>query len=184
MHHLPRRDQFDGHVGQLELQCLEFGQRLAELAALAHVTASGIQRALRSTQRAGGDVDAAAIEPLHRQLEAATLLSQKVADRYADVFEGDAAGGLAVPAHLLFLAAVADARQVGWHGDRADPACTSTAGACHHHQQLGGTGAGNEGLGAIQHIEIAIAHGAGLQRGRIRTGTWFGQAVRGQLAAR
>ncbi|KAG0763568.1 hypothetical protein G6F22_018401 [Rhizopus arrhizus] len=125
------------HVGQLELQRLELGQPAIELPALVHIAAGGVQRALRRAHRARADVDAATVQALHGDLEALALLAQQIAGRHADVFERDGARGLAVPAHLLFLAAVADARRIGGHRERADAACSLATGARHHDQQVG-----------------------------------------------
>jgi hypothetical protein len=77
-HHLARGDQFGGHVGQLELQGLEAGNGLAELLALLHVLLRLGERALGGAHRAGGDVDAPAVQALHGDLEAFALAAQQV----------------------------------------------------------------------------------------------------------
>ena len=44
-HHLPRRHQLSGHVGQLELQRLKLGQLAAKLLALVQIRLGALQRA-------------------------------------------------------------------------------------------------------------------------------------------
>src|SRR3546814_15976934 len=84
-----------GHVGQLELQLLKAGQRRAELFALGHVARSRVAGALGCAHGAGGDIDAAAVEPLHGELEAFALGAEDVLRRHFHVFESARQGGLA-----------------------------------------------------------------------------------------
>ena len=72
----PRRLQFGRHVGEAELQRLEFVEALAEGFSLLHVGQRLFQRALRAAERTGRDIDAAAVEPGHRDLEADALVAQ------------------------------------------------------------------------------------------------------------
>jgi hypothetical protein len=68
-----------------------------------------LERALGRAHRAGGDVDAPAVQALHGDLEAFALAAQQVVGGDAHVVKADGARGLAVPAHFFFLLAVADA---------------------------------------------------------------------------
>jgi hypothetical protein len=86
-HHLPGGDQLGRHVGQLELQRLEAGERLAELLALVQVGTRRVQRTLRRADRAGGDVDAPAVEPPHRDAKALAFAAQQVVGGHAHVVE-------------------------------------------------------------------------------------------------
>mmetsp|Transcript_21033 Transcript_21033/g.81292 ORF Transcript_21033/g.81292 Transcript_21033/m.81292 type:complete len:205 (-) Transcript_21033:4250-4864(-) len=108
-HHLARGNQLGSHVRQAELQRLQTGQRLAELLALVQVTPRGVKRALRAANGAGRNVDASAVQPLHRNAEALAFLAQQAFGADANVVERDGACGLAVPTHLVLLLAVADA---------------------------------------------------------------------------
>src|SRR3712207_8007144 len=54
--------EFGGHVGQLELQRLEVLQRTAELVARLHVGLGLVEGETGPAERAGGDVEAAAVE--------------------------------------------------------------------------------------------------------------------------
>ena len=182
--HLAGGDQLGGHVRQFELQRLEGFQLAAELLALAHVAPAGVERGLRRAQRAGRDIDPPAVQAFHGDRKPLAFLAEPVGGRYANVFESDGARGLAVPAHLGFLAPVADALAVCRHGESADPGRPGLAGTRHHHQQVGIARAGDEALAAVQHIGIAVALGLRLQRTRVRTGPRLGQTIRGQLFAR
>jgi hypothetical protein len=62
--------QIGRHVGEHELGVLEIGDRLAELLALLGVGDRLVEAALRAAQRAGADVEPAAVEPHHRDAEA------------------------------------------------------------------------------------------------------------------
>jgi hypothetical protein len=109
--HQPRRVELGRHVGELELRRLEVGQRLAELLALDDVARRRLQAGARAAQRAGADVDAPAVEPHHRDLEAVTLGPEPVGDRHLAVLEDHRRGRLAVPAELLLLLAERQARR-------------------------------------------------------------------------
>jgi hypothetical protein len=102
------------------LQGLEIGDGAAELLAFLHVGMGRIQCSLGRAHRAGGDIDAAAVQALHGDLEAFALAAQQVVRRNAHIVEADDARGLAVPAHLLFLLAIAHAGRIGRHGKGRD----------------------------------------------------------------
>src|SRR5690606_23426866 len=86
-YHLPSGNQVGEHVGELELQRLKGGDRLAELLALVHVFLCKGQCRLRSPYRTGGDIDAPAVETLHRNLEAFALGAEAVLHRYAHILK-------------------------------------------------------------------------------------------------
>src|SRR5690606_33366349 len=127
-------------------QRLELRQALPELAPLLEVALGRLERSLRRAHRAGGDVDPPAVEAAHRDSEALALPSQQVVSRDTHAVEGDLAGGLAVPAHLVLLASVAHALGVPRDGDRRDAGGARSTGANHRHEQVGGPGARDEGL--------------------------------------
>ena len=182
-HHLLRRHQVGGHVRQGELHALELAHRLIELAALLHVALRLGQRRRGRAQRAAGDIDAAAVQAGHGDLEALALVADAVFHRHARVLENHRPGGLAFPAHLVLVAAVADAGRVRRDREAGNAAGAGPAGARHQHQQVGVAGAGNERLGAVQHIVVAVAAGAGFQRRRVGAGARLGEAIGGQRLA-
>jgi hypothetical protein len=69
----------------------------------------------------------------------------------------------------------------GRHGKCRNPSGARPASACHHHQQIGGTGAGDKRFAAIQYVFIAIAPRGGFQAGGVRAGIRLGQAIRRQF---
>src|SRR5438876_1011091 len=72
-----------GHVGQPELQSLEVLERTAELFAGGEVFLGGLNGQGRAAERAGGDVEAPAIEARHGDAEALALVADAVIDRHA-----------------------------------------------------------------------------------------------------
>src|SRR5262245_6653586 len=77
--------ELDRHVGEAELQRLEFVEALSKSLALLHVGAGLVERGLRTAERAGRDVEAATVEAGHRDLEADALLAQPVLNRHARI---------------------------------------------------------------------------------------------------
>ena len=63
----------DGHVRELPLRALELDQGLAEGATVTRVGERVFERGPRDPDRLRGDADAAAVERLHRDLEALVL---------------------------------------------------------------------------------------------------------------
>jgi hypothetical protein len=66
----PRGLDLGGHVGELELDRLVLGDRLAERLALLRVAEPELERALGDADAAGGDVDPADLERVHHLREA------------------------------------------------------------------------------------------------------------------
>ncbi len=177
--HQPRSFKLGGHVGQAELQGLEFTQGLAELMAGVQVALGAVQGQARPAQRAGGDVQPPAVQAHHGEAETVALVADPVLDRHAAIVEIDDGGGLAAPAHLLLVRPEAEARRPLLHHHGRDAPGPGLAGADHDHIDVRDPGAGNEGLGAVQHIVVALALGRGAQRGGVRTRAWLSQAVGG-----
>ncbi|MNM80956.1 hypothetical protein D3C81_929390 [compost metagenome] len=182
-HHLPAGGEVGEHVGELELQGLELGQRLAELLAFLDIAQRLLQRGLGGAEGAAGDVQAAAVQSLHGVDEALAFRADAVARRNAHAFESDGAGRLRLPAHLVLVAAIADAFGVGRHQEAGDALGAVLAGARHDDQHVGAAGAGDEGLGAVQHVFVALTASAGAQARGVGAGVRFGQAVGGEQFA-
>src|SRR4051794_39935250 len=66
----PRSVELGGVVGDAELQRLEIGEPRVELLALLHVRHGAVETELRAADRTGANVEAAAVKPGHRDLEA------------------------------------------------------------------------------------------------------------------
>ena len=114
LHHAPAGIQLGLAVGQHGLHQLEVADALAELLALARVGHRLVEDALRHAAGDRRDVQAAAVEHLHRGLEAQPgLATDDVRGRNMHVVEDHVAGLGAALAHLLVLLAELDAGQVG-----------------------------------------------------------------------
>ena len=85
---------------------------LSELLAFLGVSDSLIEAALGAAERAGADVQAAAVQAHHRDAEAFAFAADAVGDGHANLVEIDLRRGLRMPAELLFLRAEADALHV------------------------------------------------------------------------
>src|ERR1700730_14195437 len=69
-HHQARRLELGRVIGDAKAQRLEIGEPRSELLALAHIVDRALEAELRAADRAGRDVEPAAIEPGHGDLEA------------------------------------------------------------------------------------------------------------------
>ena len=183
-YHLPAGGEVGEHVGQLELQGLELAEWLAELFAFLHVAQRLFQRRLGRTERATGDVDAAAVQALHGVDEALALGADAVAGGDAHGLEGDGAGRLGAPAHLQFVAAVFHPGGVGRHQEAGNPLGAAVlAGTRHDDQHVGRTGARDKALAAVDQVVVTVTSGAGAQVRGVGTGIRLGQAVGGKQFA-
>ena len=100
---------------------------------------------LRAAERAGGDVEPAAVEPGHRDLEADAFLAEPVGDGHARVLEDHRARRLRVPAHLALVGAEAKGPACRLSTTkRGNAGGAVAAGARHHHIEVAGAGAGDE----------------------------------------
>jgi hypothetical protein len=133
--------QFGRPVGELELQGLEVGELAAELAAHQHVLAGHLQAGPGTAQGTGADVEPAAIQPHHGDLEALALRAQAISDGHPGILEDHRGGRLAVPAQFLFRLAEAETRRVLGHHQAGDPLGPVPAGAAHDHVEVAGPGA-------------------------------------------
>src|SRR6478752_9649497 len=73
------------HVGELELDRLEGGDRLAELAALLRVGGRVVGRALGDSEGLGPDAEARMVKRAHRDLEALARVPDQVVGGHVDV---------------------------------------------------------------------------------------------------
>src|SRR5205823_10972870 len=127
---------------------------LAELAPLQHVTARRLPAGAGTAQRAGADIEAAAIEPHHRDRKAVALGAEAVGDRDPAILENDHRGRLGVPAELFFLLAEREALRALFDHEARNAFRAALAGAHHRDVDVAGAAARDEGLRAVQHIMI------------------------------
>ena len=124
------------HVGEAELQRLEFVEPFAEGLALLHVGERHFKSLLRAAERAGGDIEPAAVEPGHGDLEANAFLAEPVGDRHAHFSERHRARRLGVPAHLALAIAERNARRVAGNDQGRNAGRAVAAGARHHRVEV------------------------------------------------
>ena len=98
------------------IEGLKLVEPLSEGFAIARILQRLVERGLRPAERAGTDVEPAAVEPGHRDLEADALVAEPVGDRHTRVLENHGPGRLGVPAHLLLVLAILDAGGIRRHG--------------------------------------------------------------------
>ncbi len=163
------------------VQRLEIGQPRAELLALLHVVDGAVEAELRAAERAGADVEPPAVEPRHGDLETLAFAADAVGDRHTAILEHHHGGRLRFPAEFLFRRAVGQAGRALLHHDAGNAARAGFAGARHHHVNVGDAAAGDEGLGAVEHVSVAVAARARRKVGGVRAGVRLGQAVAGEM---
>ena len=101
-------------VGDLRLDRLELGDRLAERLALLRVGDRLVERALGEADAHRGDADPAAVEDVEELLEAVAAAAEQVRLRHAAVLEGERPRVGGVPAHLAVGLADLVARACRW----------------------------------------------------------------------
>src|SRR5882724_7398629 len=111
-YHQPRRLELARHVGKPELQCLEIGERPAELVAFEQVVARRLEASARPAERAARYVETAAVEPHHRDLEAFALCAKAIGNRHAAILEDHHRRWLRVPPELFLPLAERQAGRV------------------------------------------------------------------------
>ena len=169
--------KLDLHVGKAELQRLELVDALAEGAALGHVAQRGVERRLRRPERAGRDVEPAAVEPGHGVAEALALLAQQVGGGDDTAIHLHLPGGLRLPAHLLLEPAEGEPLGAVLDHEGRDAARAVGAAAGHDDIGVGIAAARDEGLGAGKRPAVARGFGPGPERRRVRSRAGLGQAV-------
>ena len=172
------------HVGQLELSVLELAQALAELDTLLRVLDSLVDSALAQAQGLRGDADPAAVQGLHGDLEALALFAQQILLGNDAVLKDQVAGGGAADAHLLLVLAGGEAGEVLLHDEGRD-AVVALGLVSHgeHHEGIGHVAVGDEALGTVEDVVVALQHRQGLLAGGVCAGVGLGQAEGTDLLA-
>src|SRR5690606_33569824 len=173
-----RRLHLGGALGEDELGVLERRHGLAEDRALLHVLAGELHGGGRGGVGVGRDAEALLGEVVRQVLEAAALLAEQVLDGDADVGERQLGGVGAAQPDLLQLAAdgVALALRVDREDRQARPAVLRRrrGGARHDQDAVGEAAAGDEGLGAVEDVVVAVAPRGGLHPGEVGAGAGLG----------
>ena len=112
------------------------------------------------------------------------FLAEPVGGRHRRFVEIDVADMGALLAHLLLGLADETPGQVGRDEEGGDALRARLAGARHDGEQRRLVGIGDEALGAVQPVDVAVAHRPGLDRGAVGAGARLGQREAGDDLAR
>ena len=115
-----RRFDLRGHVRELELDGLKFGDGLAELFALLRVAHGTFVGALRHAEAERRDRDASAVENLQAVDEAFAFRAEEIFGGHAAIGEDDFAGVAGAQAELVFFLAGAKAGSSLLDDERGD----------------------------------------------------------------
>ncbi len=183
-HQLPRRFQLGGQVGQAKAHRLVLDNRLAKAFPLAGVAQRAIQRRARHAQRLGGNADAPGFQIGQGNAVAIALRAQPLAGGNAALVKHNLAGVTGRLTQLVLHPRHLITRRGGGHNKRRQAFFAGfRVGDGNHDGDVGVLARGDELLGAVEHIVIAIAHRAGAQGAGVRTGLRLGQAKRPQPLA-
>src|SRR6185437_13000488 len=149
--HQPRCLELRRHVGKLELHRLETREMLAELPARLDMLAREIETGARAAERARADIDAAAVEPHHRNFEALAFGAKPVGDRHAAILEHHHRGRLRVPAELFLLGAETQPLGAILDHDARNAAGSWPARSYHRDIKVRAAATGDECFIAVEH---------------------------------
>ncbi|KAF5290255.1 hypothetical protein FQR65_LT20672 [Abscondita terminalis] len=185
--HRAGREDLGAAVGQQGLHQLEVRHGCAELAAPAHVLQRQLQHAHGRARAQRGQVQALLIEHLQHGLEALAFASaDDLVGRHAAAVEMHVGDGRAGLAHLAVGLAGGQARRtLHEEGRESLAARAALLRAGDDGEHIGQRCVGDEALGAVQHVVVALAARRGLDVARLRARVRLGQrqAAR-ELAAR
>ena len=169
--------KFGRVVGHAKLQRLEIRKARAELFAFFHVGDRAVETELRTADRAGTDIQPAAVEARHRNLEALPFGPIRFATGTRQFSNMTiAVGWLFQPS--FFSCAPNERPGVPFSTTMHEiPRGPALPRACHHDVDVGNAAAGNECLCAVEHIVLAVARRACAQACRIRTRVRLRQAI-------
>ena len=160
--------------------------RLAHRLARLRIVERVVGRSLRDAERLRGDAGAGAVEDAHRDLEPLAFRPEQVRGRDATVVERELARRRPRDAHLRLEARHLEARRVGLDDERRDAGVPGGRIRLREHRvERRHARVGDEPLGAVEHVLVAVASRGRAHGGRVGAGAGFGERVRAQrLAAR
>ncbi|MCY1350752.1 hypothetical protein D9M69_369940 [compost metagenome] len=174
--HLPGDGDLRGHVGQAEGHGLVLDDRLAEGLALMGVVPCRLEGRTGHAHGLSGDADAAAFQVGQGDTVAISFRAQAQRCRYAHLVQLDLAGVRGVLAEFFLHPHHLVAGGIGGDDEGADALLAGLRigdGEDDHH--AGMLAGGDELLGAVQHVMIAVAARAGAQVAGIGTGLGLGE---------
>src|SRR6266536_114560 len=172
------------HVGEVEPDHLELGDRTPERTASASIVQSRLVRLGRDPDRLRRDPDPAAVHRRHRDLESVALLAQPVFRRDGDVGKKDLDGARRVDAQLDLVTRPVEAGAVGIDDERGDSARPLLRlRHCEEEAQVGFLPAGDEHLLAGDPVDVAVANRPRFLVRGIGAGVRLGQSKAAELLA-
>ena len=166
------------HVGEHRADHLEVADPLAELLALPRVGGRDLEGALGDPDGLGGDPRAAAIERAHREIEARRPRSpMQVGRRHADAVERELGGRAAADAHLVLDPGDREAGGRDLDDEARQPFVPAGVGVRDREDrdQVGHRAVADEPLRAGDDVVVAVADGAGADRGDVGARLGLGQ---------
>ncbi len=161
------------------------GDRLPELLALPRVRDGRVQGRLGYADAARRDRHPPLGERRHGDREALALGGEHRGGGDPDVLQDQFGGGLAAQPELAVDRAAGQAGRVGGHEEGRDTLVAGRVGGAGEEQDDVGPGAvGDERLGAVDHVVVAVAHRAGGQVAGVRAGAGLGEAEAADVRAR
>ena len=167
-----------GHLRDLELDALEFGDGFAELLALLRVLAGVFPGAAGQPDHLRADADAAFVQRLDGDLVSLADFAQHILLRHAAVFENQLAGGRGADAQLVFLLADGESGEIFLDHEGGD-AFVSGRGidGGEEDEDAGFLAVGDPELAAVENVVAALEFRAGLQRECVGAGAGFAERV-------
>src|SRR5262245_55383077 len=160
------------------LHRLEFGDRLAELLALAGVLDRMVERALRQADHLRADADAPLVERFDRNLVALADLAEDVVARHGAVLEQQLARAAGADPELVFLPANREARKTALHEKGGDSAVTGRwIHRSEHDDEIGFRAVGDPQFPAGEPPIAAALDCAGREREGVAAGTALRERV-------
>ena len=153
---------------------LESRQGAAKGLPLFHVAHGLIQSQLGGTVGGHRQDQALHLEVAHDAVEATVLRTDQIFRRHPAILKKQLRGIGGPPAHLLQLAAHGKAWRTFLDQQQADATIALVTGTHRHRVIVRAHTAGDESLGAVDHIVVAIAHRTGAQVGHIGPTIGFG----------
>ncbi|MNM35126.1 hypothetical protein D3C81_457980 [compost metagenome] len=162
-------------VRELEFGVLEVPDGLVERLAVLHVLDGLLQQAFELGGAVQGDHQALLRQLFHQVHEALVLFTEQVAHRHTDIVEEQLGGVGGMLADLVQLAPAAEPFTVALDHDQAAALGPGTrVGLAHDHHHVAGQAVADEGLAAVDHPLVTVAHGGGADRLEVGTGARLG----------
>src|SRR5712671_1497875 len=181
MHEAARGFDFGLHVGQHELNGLEFGDVFAEGATLLGVFHGFFERALRESDSERADANASAVQCAESDLQALAFFAQAIFCGHFAIVQNNFDGRRRKLAHFFFVASDTKAFET-WLDEKGGDSLPASfrIGFGKNDEAAGYAAVGHPSLGAIQRVAAFAFHGARLNSGGVGTGLRLGEAKRAE----